>query len=335
MRLFGKSKDIAPSAQNLRTAPSDAEQVRAKLATVEQDIAQAETKLRQASLAAALSDDPDAGFDTVARLNGLRSRRELLQNALQAAEQQERDRLAALHRREFQAKQRSLSQKAGQLNRDASDVAKATQSLIEARARMTTTASGIAALLPRQLRTAAKPWHEIMSPLIVRDLAVLEAYRHDQTGQKPSRLANYIGRLQDPRTGEVKSITSIIAELAGNLKNEFDRCGPAAVAQAQSGPSAPTAQQALPASSAMQVSSAPATVDVVTPPAPAVAGSAPLVPASEVIDLRGMLGPVPTEAASEPEADPATDTTTTETTTPAPAITPAALPYFTEVTNDA
>ena len=65
--------------------PSDVETVRGKLAAIERDMQAAESDLRAVSLQAALSEDPDAGYDTVARLNQLRSKRELLVNALAAA----------------------------------------------------------------------------------------------------------------------------------------------------------------------------------------------------------------------------------------------------------
>src|SRR3954447_24145833 len=127
MRLpFTRSKDVA----------SDAERVRAKLATVEREIEQAEAGLRQVSLTAALSDDPDAGYDAIARLNALRSKRELLSNALQAAEQAERDATAALHAREWQARRRALSQHLGRLERDASDVSAALRASQEAQNRL-------------------------------------------------------------------------------------------------------------------------------------------------------------------------------------------------------
>src|SRR5205085_12545934 len=104
--------------QNMEDAdepPSDVETVRGKLGAIERDIQAAESELRAVSLQAALSEDPDAGYDTVARLNQLRSKRELLVNALAAAEQAAAERKAALHAREWVARKRSLAQKTGQL----------------------------------------------------------------------------------------------------------------------------------------------------------------------------------------------------------------------------
>jgi hypothetical protein len=301
MRLFGK-KELAACPQNLTTAPpSDADQVRQKLSAVSTDIAAAEAELRQASLAAALSDDPDAGYDAIARLNQLQGRKALLQSALQAAEQAERDRAAAFHAREWQARKRSLAQKAGQLDRDAADVAKASKALHEAQARMVETAAGIGALLPRQLRTPARPWMDIMAPMFMRQLGLLELWRLDPTAQKPDKLANYYAEFQNRRTGEVKSITSIIAELAGNLKTEFDRCGPVAVAAA---PAAPVVQEGP---------------------------AKPESPANDdyTVDLRGkQLGLAP-EVAGTPEPDPAADTTPSDTPQPAPAPMPS-VRYFGE-----
>ena len=76
--------------------PSDVETVRGKLAAIERDIQAAESDLRAVSLEAALSEDPDAGHDAIARLNALRSKRELLVNALAAAEQAAAERVAGL-----------------------------------------------------------------------------------------------------------------------------------------------------------------------------------------------------------------------------------------------
>jgi hypothetical protein len=314
MRLpFTKSK-VAPSAQNSDVAnppPSDAEQVRAKLANVETSIAAAEAELRQASLAAALSDDADAGYDAVARLHGLRGRKAILEAALAEALRIETDAQAALRHREWVARKRSLAQKAGQLDRDAADVAKATKALHEARSRMSDTASGIAALLPRQLRTPAKPWHELMGPMLMRQLGLLAMWSLDQTGPRPDRIANYLGgNFQNARTGQVRAISEIVGELTHNLKAEFDRTGPVALAPEPSGPFAAKLQPQppLPASGSMPVLSAPASVS--SPPA-SQAGSAPT-----------------SEPASARNEDPATDTAPSEKAASA-ASAEAALLFFT------
>jgi hypothetical protein len=284
MRLpFTKSK-VAASPQNLTTPPTDGQVIRAKLATVEQEIAAAETELRQASLAAALSDDPDAGFDTVARLNGLRSRKELLQAALQAAEQAERDRLAALHAREWAARKRSLAQKSGALLREVDAVARASTELDQARRRMAEVGAGMVALLPVQLRNAQKPYSAMLSGPSLREMADLELFRLDpNTRSKPTlRLVEYIGSVQDPRTGALREMRSLVGDLVAGLKTEFDHLAP--TAPEPSGLSAPKAQPPLP--DAM-------------PPAD-----------DYTVDLRGKLGPVPEaapEAAGEPEAEPSTE----------------------------
>src|SRR5439155_26279102 len=72
--------------------PTDIETVRAKLAAVETEISAAETRLRSASLAAALNDDA-AGFEALSQLQALRTRRELLTAAHAEAERIEADRL--------------------------------------------------------------------------------------------------------------------------------------------------------------------------------------------------------------------------------------------------
>ena len=144
----------------------------------------------------------------------------------------------------------------------------------------------------------------MMAPMFMRQLGLLELWRLDPTAQKPDKLANYYAEFQNRRTGEVKSITSIIAELAGNLKAEFDRTGPVAVAAA---PAAPVVQEGP---------------------------AKPESPANDdyTVDLRGTLGPVPEaapEVASTPEPDPAADVAPSDTPTPAPGPMPS-VRYFGE-----
>jgi hypothetical protein len=215
---FWKSKDVAACPQN------GADTMRQKIAALEQDIAAAEVELRAVSLSAALSNDPDAGHDTIARLHQLRGRKELLQAALAQAEEAERERLAAMHAREWQARKRSLAQKAGQLERDAAEVARALATLHEGIRRMEEAGQSIVALLPLSLRTQARPFHELFSPQIMRDLVRLERYRHGDRSSKPERLGNYMS-FQDPRTAAVKSMADVLSELCASVKAGFDTSG--------------------------------------------------------------------------------------------------------------
>jgi hypothetical protein len=224
---FWKSKDLAACPQN-----GDTEQVRQKLAACEQGIQAAEVELRTISLQAALSEDPDAGHDAIARLNALRSKRELLTNALQAAEQAERERLAALHAREWQARKRSLAQKTGQLERDAAEVARNLTALQNGIRRMEEAGQSIVALLPPNLRTPARPFHELFSPVVMRDLVRLERYRLGDRSSKPERLGNYMS-FQDARTAAVKSMTDVLTELTASVKQGFDAGGLSAPTAAQ------------------------------------------------------------------------------------------------------
>jgi hypothetical protein len=231
MRLFGRTKDIAACPQN-----DDVAQVRQKIAACEQDIKAAEADLRRVSLQLALSEDPDAGYDAVARLNQLRSKRELLQHGLQAAEQAEAERLAALHAREWQARKRSLAQKAGQLERDAAEVARALATLQEGIRRMEEAGQSIVALLPPSLRTSARPFHELFSPVVMRDLVRLERYRLGDRSSKPERLGNYMS-FQDARTAAVKSMADVLTELCTSVKAGFEARGlPAEHSQPQPPP---------------------------------------------------------------------------------------------------
>jgi hypothetical protein len=235
---FWKSKDIAACPQN----GADTEQVRAKLAACEQGIAQAEADLRAISLQAALSEDPDAGHDAVARLNQLRSKRELLQNALAQAEEAERERLTAQQAREMQARRRALSQHCGTLSRDAAEVARAITTLQEGIGRMEEVGQSIVALLPPNLRTSARPFHELFSPVVMRDLVRLERYRHGDRSSKPALLGNYMS-FQDARTAAVKSMAEVLSELTASVKAGFDTSGLTATTAARPATPDTTPQQ--------------------------------------------------------------------------------------------
>jgi hypothetical protein len=224
MKSWFRKKDKGMTEQ-VASAQGDAEQVRAKLASTEQDIARAETDLRAVSLQAALSEDPDAGHDTIARLNQLRGKRELLLHALKAAEQAERDRLADLHAREFAARKRSLSQRTGQLQRDSAEVADALKQLDKAIDRFTSTGSSILPLLPQQLQSDARPFHAMLSAVLLRDFVTLERRRLGDLTAKPARLGNYL-QVEDSRTGQIKPLTQHIAELVSTIKTQFDSFGP-------------------------------------------------------------------------------------------------------------
>jgi hypothetical protein len=130
VRFFGKRAE--PEAPSL----SDVEVVRTKLTAVEQAITSAEAELRRVSVEAALSDDPSAGSDIISRISELRTRHDLLSNALRAALQAERDNAGRLYEREFQTRRRSLAQKLGQLGRDAKEVTEALTALVRAHRKM-------------------------------------------------------------------------------------------------------------------------------------------------------------------------------------------------------
>jgi hypothetical protein len=213
-------------SDQVASAHGDTETVRSKLAACKRDIAQAETALRAISLQAALSEDPDAGHDAVARLNQLRGKRELLVNALAAAEQAAAEREQAARHREWQARKRSLAQKAGQLEREAAEVARLTSELQNARIRIAETGQGIVALLPPSLRTDARRYPAMFATRSLRELCDLERWRLDQEAPKPKlRLTEYWPNFIDVPTGRVTPITELVGQLCASLKREFDASG--------------------------------------------------------------------------------------------------------------
>src|SRR4051812_42669390 len=99
MGLFRKSKDSAACPQN-----ADLATVKEKLAACDSEIAQAEADLRRAALGAVLNNDETASAPIRQRLSELRSRKELLLAALQAAEQADRTSREVLNAEEHLAR---------------------------------------------------------------------------------------------------------------------------------------------------------------------------------------------------------------------------------------
>jgi len=202
------------------------ERVQAKIAACEQEITQAETKLRQASLAAVLGDGTE-GEEASRQLQALRDRRALLAMALGEAERLAAEKENAEQYRAFQAARRSLAQKCGAILRDAAEVARATETLNKAKARMVETGEGIIALLPSRLRTDQRPWDRLLSRVVLTDLCKLDAYRlgDRQEGKPATRLASFM-QIEDPKTGAILPMVDRLAEWSANLKAAFEACGP-------------------------------------------------------------------------------------------------------------
>lgn len=218
-----KSPQPKPEAQT----PSQV--IKAKLAECQAEIEASEATLRRVSLDAVLGENPAAGFDAVARLNELRAKRELLANALQVAEQDGQDARAALRHQDWQTRARALRQHLGRVQRDAADVTQALGTLRDAFRRLADTGQSIAALLPPSMRSPARPFHEMLSPTYLRDLADVEAFRLSQGGvpapgaaEHPVRLRSY----EDAATGAIKPLAEIISEIAGRTRSEFNQAQP-------------------------------------------------------------------------------------------------------------
>jgi hypothetical protein len=268
VRFFGKK--VEPEAPSL----SDVEVIRAKLAAVEQAITSAEAELRRISVESALSDDPAAGSDAITRISELRTRHDLLSNALRAALQAERDNAGRLCEREFQARRRSLAQKLGQLGRDAKEVTEALTALVRAYRKMIGTSRGIIALLPPVMQGSTVGYETPIMPRYLRDLVMVELWRvgNDWNGlalleEQPKGLRQY----RDDMSGEVMPLPQILANAAENIRKGFDQAGPAI----------PAARSAAP----VIAGTAPEALDLVTTPASTVADTP--ATADYGIDLRG------------------------------------------------
>jgi len=101
------------------------EQVRAKLASAEQEVATAEQRLHEISLDAVLGNE-DAGHDATAQLRQSRDKAELLRHAVQVAEKREADRLTAATSTAEKSRVRALTQHLAALQKAAAEYEKAT-----------------------------------------------------------------------------------------------------------------------------------------------------------------------------------------------------------------
>jgi hypothetical protein len=128
------------------------EQVRAKLAAVNDEVARLEADADKIALAAALDDNPSTGFAAISSLQEARARRDMLQRAEVAALAAENARLAALRSAADKARDRALAQHFATLEREAAIAADACATLQTAFAKMAAAQSSASALLPARLR---------------------------------------------------------------------------------------------------------------------------------------------------------------------------------------
>jgi hypothetical protein len=198
--------------------------IRGKIAACDAEIDQAQAELHTISLAAALSDDPDAGKVAIAKLKDLRARRNLLSDALRAAQEVERANADRLSEREYQARRRSLAQKVGQIGRDADTLSRALADTRDAFRRLVGTAEGTLALLPPSLRIEG--YERLLGAGHLRQLSELEASRLcDGELLSPGARTLAICAYRDEQ-GIVTPMTEILAGIVGAVRTEFDRCGP-------------------------------------------------------------------------------------------------------------
>jgi hypothetical protein len=206
------------------TPPTDVEVIRGKIAACDAEIDQAQAELHTISLAAALSDDPDAGKVAITKLTELRARKDLLSDALRAAQEVERQNADRLSEREFQARKRSLAQKVGQIGRDADTLSRALADTRDAFRRLVGTAEGILALLPPSLRIEG--YERLLGAGHLRQLADLEASRLcDGELLTPGAHSLAICAHRDEQ-GIVTPMTEILAGIVNGVKDAFERCGP-------------------------------------------------------------------------------------------------------------
>jgi hypothetical protein len=144
-------KEAAAKGQFKAKATMDLETVTARLAEIEAEIADGEAELSRISLNAVLSDDQNAGFECVGRLSELRTRRELLQRALSAAQQAENERIAGLKSKADKARSRALSQHLALMERHAVSIVAAQSAVRDHFRQLVNAADGVRANLPKHL----------------------------------------------------------------------------------------------------------------------------------------------------------------------------------------
>lgn len=262
--------------------PNQAEVIKAKLAECADQIEGAEAELHRVSLDAALSDDPQAGAQPIARLAALRGKRELLQHALAAADQAERDRQAAMTLRDHQARRRSAAQHSARLEKHALAITEAQATLTSEYAKMTEAAQSLVATLPRHMLSEKEPWNSILSARELRRFVEVESYRlgREQQGPQLYDRPGSTAIAESTTDGwSLPTLSTRVRELTGRLKAHFDASEPLA-------PLDQSAEQA-PSVSAAEVEAGTGGASTVVPP---VAGP-PLVPSVEesagFVSLRG------------------------------------------------
>jgi hypothetical protein len=244
--------------------PNQIEVIDRKIADCLEQIEGAKAEVERTALAAALSDDDALGYEAIGRLNTLQSRHELLLAARKAAEAEAARDQARLNAREFEARRRSLAQRAARLERAVKATSANAKQLIDAFAEQAAAADSVVAVLPAQMRTTADPWHDLLSAEAMKAHTLIEAYRQERAGPTPHLFA------RPPGTGAVESsadryslptLTQRIGELLANCKARFDQFGPK--------PSSPPVVSAPPSSgpvSTDEVSPFAAPVDAELPP---------------------------------------------------------------------
>jgi hypothetical protein len=154
------------------------ETIREKLAKAQAEVAAAEERLRQGSLEAALSDDPEVGREAMLKLRQARETVELFQSALTVAEEREQQRLAKA-RADLRASQnRAIRQYISSLVKDALAYQVAIDNQVAAWRRMVRAGEQIIKQLPRDGVTDRSGFANAVSPTELKNKCRAYAGRH-------------------------------------------------------------------------------------------------------------------------------------------------------------
>jgi hypothetical protein len=201
---------------------ADLETVKARLAECEQQIAEAEFKLPNASLRLALGN-AEPGDDAVGpRLRELHAERDLLRSALSAAEQAEADRKEQARQRALASQCRAASQHQARAEKELLAAAAAGEQMQRAFDRFAEAMRSTAALLPGRMRDQ---FFMQLSPKYWQKLLLIETYaaakRLGSAVPIVPEFSGYAEHIKGWRSGTVPTLSQLMARDLTPIKTKL------------------------------------------------------------------------------------------------------------------
>jgi hypothetical protein len=202
------------------------ETIREKLIKAQAEVAAAEERLRQGSLAAALSDDPEVGREAMLKLRQARETVELFQSALTVAEEREQQRLAKA-RADLRASQnRAIRQHISSLVKDALAYQVAIDNQVAAFRRMVRVGEQIIKQLPRDGDRSG--FGNAVSPTELTKACLAYAGRHAarpgiESDERPDPPGCHPMPIALPHGISVRDLPPLADRLKTELLRQFER----------------------------------------------------------------------------------------------------------------